>query len=308
MNIIRLPCTASDNLNWKSVLEGISGQVFWQFDLGLDAPYFPLEDELHFQSIKLALSLFTKDVWPLYQEQTIGACLYKGSSDFSSFFCWSERLEENWTAWAAERSQTSESHLRRLFCANAFAHYFQMLAHALPDELATYLFFDTRGCGTNAEMLQLVSKERFEHFLVATQGIRGWDGLVWEEGKALRTGEGGSFAVCLPEEALCTGPILHKLDCLFDRLLSPFRVIPEPFLTELWEGVDFLYVFSEALSPQGKRKLLGFCAAGGTVIVEGDRIGLPQEISAKEFGAEGFEPPAYWSQTSRASQTALCPE
>jgi hypothetical protein len=41
----------------------------------------------------------------------------------------------------------------------------------------------------------------------------------------------------------------------------------------------------------------------------------PEErISAREalellskIGAEGFEPPAYWSQTSRASQTALCP-
>ncbi len=28
----------------------------------------------------------------------------------------------------------------------------------------------------------------------------------------------------------------------------------------------------------------------------------------KIFGAEGFEPPTYWSQTSRASQTALCPD
>lgn len=26
------------------------------------------------------------------------------------------------------------------------------------------------------------------------------------------------------------------------------------------------------------------------------------------FGAEGFEPPTYWSQTSRASQTALYPD
>ncbi len=26
------------------------------------------------------------------------------------------------------------------------------------------------------------------------------------------------------------------------------------------------------------------------------------------IGAEGFEPPAYWSQTSRASQAALYPD
>lgn|GEM_PF-7073321 len=28
----------------------------------------------------------------------------------------------------------------------------------------------------------------------------------------------------------------------------------------------------------------------------------------KKVGTEGFEPPTYWSQTSRANQTALCPE
>ena len=84
-------------------------------------------------------------------------------------------------------------------------------------------------------------------------------------------------------------------------------MIEELFLTESWEGVDRLYVLSEATTSQGKRKLLGFCAAGGTVIVEGESLGLPNEVLVKNFGAEGFEPPAYWSQTSRASQTALCP-
>ena len=165
------------------------------------------------------------------------------------FSYWSGGQEENWRAWKEMRPAAPESHLRRLFCADAFAHYFQMLAHALPDELPLFLYLDTRGCGSAAEKRQLRSRERFEHFHVVT-----------EESAA-------SLAVCMPEEAHCSGDALAKLDRLFAALKEPYRVIEETFLTESWEGVDRLYVVSEAISAQGKRKLMGFCAAGGS----GDR-------------------------------------
>jgi hypothetical protein len=50
-------------------------------------------------------------------------------------------------------------------------------------------------------------------------------------------------------------------------------------------------VIEEAVSVQGQRHLKGFIAAGG-----------------EKFGAEGFEPPTHCSQSSCASQTALCSE
>jgi hypothetical protein len=75
------------------------------------------------------------------------------------------------------------------------------------------------------------------------------------------------------------------------ELAGPHRMIPEQRLNEMWGGLDLLYVIEEAVSLQGKRHVKGFEAAGGEI-----------------FGAEGFEPPTHCSQSSCASQTALCSE
>lgn len=280
---IGLPSQISDDLNWsaqkkQALLAVESGKkIFWEFDLGLSSPYFSLEDELLFHSLSLSLTTFTKELWPLFQKNTEGACLYQGSIDFSRFFVWTDKQLLNWNAWKLERPLAKEAHLRRLFCADAFAFYFQMLSHRLPDELPITLILSAQGCGTLAEALQLVSKERFEHFNV--------------ELKDVPISKASSIAVCFPEEKLCSQQILEKMDQIFDGLEKPIRVIPEPFLTEYWEEVEYLYVLSEALTQNGKRKLMGFCAAGGTVIVEGDLIGLAQEIESKEIRGRGIRTP-----------------
>ena len=269
---ILLPCRTTDDLDWKPILSAIDPleKIEWEFELGLGAPYFPIDDELHFSSLKLSLAHFAKEIWLLYADRTSGAILYRGSADFASFFKWTANQEENWNSWKEARPSAPEAHLRRLFCADAFAHYFQMLAHALPDELPLILHLDTRGCGSLAEKRQLLSKERFEHFSVVT-----------EESAA-------RIAICMPEEALCSGAVLAKLDHLFLSLKEPYRVIEEAFLTESWEGVDHLYVLSEATTIQGKRKLMGFCAAGGLVIVSGEPLGLPNEVSEEEYRGRGI--------------------
>lgn len=137
------------------------------------------------------------------------------------------------------------------------------MSHSLPDELSLGLYFDTAGCGSKAEIHQLLSKERFEYFDLPTDDSN------------------ATLAVCMPREEVCTDLILSKLDSLFASLKEPFRVIEETFLTESWEGVDQIHVISEAVTLHGKRKLMGFCAAGGLVIVEGAPLGLPNEISSK---------------------------
>lgn len=283
MITIQLPSKISDDLNWSlpkaQALQALERgeKIFWEFDLGLGAPYFALEDELLFHSLSLSLTTFSKELWPLFQKNTEGVCLYNGSIDFSPHFAWSDKQLLNWSSWKKERPVAKEEHLRRLFCADAFAFYFQMLSHRLPDELPITLVFNGQGCGTLAETLQLVSKERFEHFTVELRDVP--------------VSQAPSIAVCFPEEALCSQEILEKMDQIFDSLDKPIRVIPEPFLTEFWEEVEYLYVLSEALSPSGKRKLMGFCASGGTVIVEGNLIGLPQEIRAEEVRGRGIRTP-----------------
>lgn len=238
---MKLSAKPHDDLNWQ-----IEGQpTLFEFDLGLHEPYFPLEDELHFQALSAALTHFTKTVWPQFPETK--AILYRGPADFSSFFRWSERQEVNYQDWKGERPPNDEAHLKRLFCAEAFVTYFQMLAHRLPDELPLSLVLDEKNTGTLAQTLHLMSPERFEHFTVET-------GERYES----------KLGVCFPSDERCSGGILKEIDALLPTLES-FKPVYEPLLTEQWDGLDEIYVFSEALTPQGERKLKGFIAAGGVV-------------------------------------------
>ncbi len=265
--IIRLPAQPHESLDWK--IEPTSEKITWEFDLGIEAPYFPLEDELRFQALALALTQFTKEVWPRFQEQTEGAVLYRGPIDFNAFFSWTHVQETNYALWRQERPQAPELHLRRLFCAEAFVTYFQRLAHKLPDELPLILDLKLEGFSSQAELFHLLSPERFAHFQIRPPLPQ------------------PSLGVCFPEE--WDGTVLREIDAFLEGRPA-MRPVFEATLTEQWDGLDVLYV--GRISEKGQRKLNGFIAAGGTV---------------KKIGAEGFEPPTYWSQTSRASQAALCP-
>ncbi len=240
--MILLPAKPHDDLHWN--IEG--NPSLFEFDFGLQEPYFPLDDELYFNSLSTALTHFTKEVWPRFPEAK--AILYRGRADFSQFFKWTEAQEENYRTWKGERPGGDEAHLKRLFCAEAFVNYFQMLAHRLPDELPLSLILDPKNTGTLAETLHLLSPERFEHFHLET-------GLQYDS----------AIGVCFPPDSECSSEILKQLDLLLQELPS-FRPVYEPLLTEQWDGLDEIYVLPEALTQRGKRKLLGFEAAGGKVI------------------------------------------
>ena len=121
-----------------------------------------------------------------------------------------------------------------------------------------------------------------------------WDpqlpGFAWKDG--------ANIAVCLPVDERCDVAFLSELDECLNALIQrgeAFRAVSEEFLTEEWGGVDRLIVFPHRMGATGKRKLLGFEATGGEIV-----------CYEKLIGAEGFEPPTHCSQSSCASQTALC--
>ena len=153
--------------------------------------------------------------------------------------------------------------------AEVFGDYLHRLASFLPDDVTPYCLFESTPF-SKGRTAQLTSKERFLHL-----------NLSLEENLS-KTG------ILLPPDELCTPAVLQKLEELMDR---EHRIIPELRLSEMWEGLDKLYTIPEAVTSQGRRHLKGFEAAGGEI-----------------FGAEGFEPPTHCSQSSCASQTALCSE
>lgn len=241
-------------------------KITWVLDLGLDGPYFPIDDPLSFQGLLLGLAQFTETFYPEFAENTEKIILYKGSWDFSSHFRWNEKQEENFQLWQEERPLVSPREKKRLFCADAFAYYFQMLSHKLPLEAPLALEFTDMPKEPSVAAELVISKERFEYFELITN----------REATSSR-------AVLFPCLEKSTQNVLDHIETLFQKIPSPYRVIHESHLTEEWEGVDHLIVLREALSELGFRKLQGFNAAGGTVVTEGEFLGLPLEIGFKEF-------------------------
>ena len=87
-----------------------------------------------------------------------------------------------------------------------------------------------------------------------------------------------TLGVCLPTEVLKSEreAFLESLDGV------DYRMVSETFLSEEWDGLDTIVVM-QPISASGRRKLMGFCAAGGVVATFGERLGLSNEISGSEW-------------------------
>ncbi len=253
---IVLPSEPCDLLDWTDALEGARPKtgIVWDIRLGIERAFFPFDDPMRFEALALALKSFSTLVWPSFQEVTAAVCLYRGPLDVAAQFAWSERQR---------LSFAEETLSERQFCTDVLALYLQMLAHKLPDELDVLLLFDERSIASRAEALSLLSNERFAHF---TLGLRGdallRDGFVWDEsGKLERRKIQTKTGLVFPE----------RFDARFDRALeqldAPAKVVFEAFLSEEWEGLDRLLVLEGTLGAQGMRKLKGFEAAGGEVVI-----------------------------------------
>jgi hypothetical protein len=263
---ITLPATPSHSLDWS--VEIAKGQklveagkkIVWKFDLGLEEPFYLLEEEMRFQSAALALKQFTDSVWPQFKENTLALSLYRGSADFAAHFRWSEKQTSNFSIWLEEHERIDSPQARRLFAADAFAIYFQMLSHRLPDEVPIFLLFDLRSFNSPSEALQIISKERFEHFLVALQDRNlPLDGFIWNDAGVQSRQIKSLQGLVFPESSS------DRFDSLLGRYPKA-KIVFEAFLIDEWEGLDQLIVLEGSLGMQGARKLKGFEAAGGEVL------------------------------------------
>lgn len=227
-----LPARLEQDLNWQT--PAMDEAVIWQMDFGLETGEVPLDDEAAFRSYGLALDHFAATLWKSHQQQTVGICLYAGRPD---------------VAWMVKDGPAD---------IDAFAEYLHRLASFLPDEAAVFCRFDVGHLASPAQIAKLLSKERFAHLELRVEGTR------------LFSMPRAAVGVCLPLLENFTAEAEGQLDALIADLQqkgTPFRIIPEAFLTEEWNELETLYVLESFLSPLGKRKLLGFRAAGGIVLL-----------------------------------------
>ncbi len=295
--VVRLEADLKSDLKWDLA---ISSPVLWELDFGLAELPHALNDPVHFQAYKVAIEHFIETVYKPHQELSLGVILYRGKSDLRSNFKWNEMFKEQFDGSFDNPLEV------KLFMLDILADYLHGLGAFLPEELPAYALFDVTGI-PSAEAAQLMSGERFSHLQLATKGnMVPLNSLGWETGVS-RHGYIGKSSLFepLPETNLglalpLDAHMTSEVHSLIEELLGKWavRVVPERLMTENWGELDAIIAIEGAISSYGERMLKGFEAAGGKRII----------CSKKNFGVEGFEPPTYCSQSSRASQAALYPD
>lgn len=301
---LRLDAQMTADLDWKAIcvkaeeLKRKGFFIFWDIDLGLFQR--PLDDQTQFLSLSLALEHFQDFFWKDFQECTLGVSLYRGSADFSPYFQWNEIQLAGFQEWMGAQSQNHMSfdapfipeilqqseqgrHFLSLFCRNVVSEYLHLLANRLPDEMLLCLLLDASTIKDPLKEAQILSKAVFDRFHLGIKNPQiPHAGLSWKDASIEKThDEECRIGICLPPAEKEILSLSSELGAVLQDLLTRkvhFKAIPEELLISEWDGLDYLLVASQSLGHQGKRKLQGFCAAGGTCVIIGEPIGLSTEI------------------------------
>lgn len=266
-------------------------QLFWDLDLGLFAHLsLPWSDEGQLHALAFSLDRFQEILWSPFREATIGVSLYRGSSDFRRYFIWTEEEKETLYKWLEGKPLTED--LEKVFCQQRAIEYLKLLSSSLSEAISLFILLDTTKEVQPSTFLRATSKEIFEHFHIAIKGPfqERFPGVVsslhWNEiGITQKLPLQPRVGVVLP---FIKEPINQwkELDPIVEALQEKkifFHAIPELFLTTNWDRLDHLIVLSESITNQGRRKLLGFAAAGGVVVFKGAQLDIPNEISWENF-------------------------
>jgi hypothetical protein len=266
--VIRLRGRVEDDLYWQEELDSARNwiqkgyYILWELDFGF--PKVAWEDEQAFQTLKIAAIEFSKH-FPEFESASLGILLYKGSADLT---------------------ESSSSQEKRLFCLDSLVHYFSMLAPYLPDVLPHLCALDGAEISTG-DFLELVSKERFEHLMLAVKGEHlPYGALSWQKGGS-PFGYLGSEAYKVNAKEVKTGVIFTKEKGLLENAIAllkengiPFRILYEDFVVSEWDGLDQIIYLGE-MNLKVKRILLGFAAAGGQAVCEDES--LSGRVSMREY-------------------------
>jgi hypothetical protein len=296
--VITLDGSMTSSLDWKSArqkaLELPSNiKILWNMKMGLFSYLtFPLTKEMQFQSFIIALKHFRETLWKEFKERSLGVILYEGRLDFKRGFLWDTDQEADFGGWQKLHSVTgeiSQDHMR-LYCRDACSEYLQLLQDGLSDAVPAFLLFDAQSIQDPLTFAQMIASDRWNRFHLAikrppfkTQHLT-WQGTTIQashDPKPITTG------VCIPSSDTIHSINFQGLNEALTLLIQkniPFRLMSESYLTAEWEGIDHLIYTAVGTSVQGKRKLQGFCAAGGVPVYVGNKgLNISDEISLEQF-------------------------
>lgn len=280
--VIDLSASLASDLNWTSAKNRAeqvvaSGKwIVWNLDLDFSSLTFFPNDTTTFQSLWLSIEQFCKEILPIWEKNTLGVIIYQGNMDITPLF-----PKNWWEPFFLENYKQSDSYL--LFAMQLFSEYVHRLVSVFPVSVFPFLFFDARSIPSLSTVAHLLFHERFEHMVLGLKGdfprlpVLGWDSVCGNFGYR-GDQEMGVFAktraktaILLPEDRFWSPAFFQTFDLLvkqFQEEQREFCLIAVKKLHEEWDGIDEIYIpLREAISEQTVRKLQGFEATGGVVIM-----------------------------------------
>lgn len=277
LKTISLDLSLASDLDFSKAKEEAEGavKIMWNLEFHLDSVSF--FDKAALASFLVAVKSFNEELLLPFFDKTFGVCLYQGPLLVP--FKWNMEHEDGFSDWLEPYEKFPDA--KQLYCIEIFSEYLHRLGAALPDEVLPFALFEPFE-GSKARLAQLLSKEHFPYLYVGLKDHSLPIGPFSPEVAKARVG------VTLPLHAYSSKESFTAIDDCMAGLKVPFRLVSESHLTESWDGLDALIIFSDFLSKQGIRKAQGFAAAGGEIVTVGSPIGMPIEISWEEFRGRGI--------------------
>ncbi len=253
--LIQLPSNPRLPINWKEPLEkaqNTSLPILWDIDFGLSEKKLgsytnPLEEKTKLLTVKY----FIDKVYPQFVANSVGVILHKANA------CKEDPLFAS---------------------IDGLIDHIATFARHLPDTLPIFLLFDVSSLPMS-KAVQLLHKTRFSHYVLGLKGAGfSYPGFAWGKGE-------GSYGKIIETETIGVLVPDHPFEDLLKKLKSiSYRLLYKEFANQDWVGLDAL-VFDED-TPQVRRILQGFQAAGGSIASINGRFGVPKEQRLEDLLAK----------------------
>ncbi len=299
---IYIDARPSSDLAWESLESEIevaiklNAKLSFELDFGFSEKKALLRDSAAFFSRGLAVNAFSERVYSKYKSQIAAIILYRGSGDFTDSISSDASLYTDFYEWkrAYFGEEALSKQMFRLFSMELLMQNLHRLSASLIDDVPLIALFDLKDTNRPSYQAELLSKSFFPYILPGVKHANSlFSGFGWQDSGDLGM-IGHKSAPLIPRNPPFLGVVLPEMGKvpydLFDQavtLLNDSRIdyviFPELLMIESWHGLDYILVFSEAVSREGRRMLQGFNAADGKVISVGEKLGLDDEILFEEF-------------------------
>lgn len=317
--LITLPAAPDDPLHWDSfadiahryIEKGLF--ILWQLDLGLfRSSHWHIKSNL--LTLSVALDYFIDFIWDKFHAQSLGVCLYRGTFDFFHFLSFEEAAhaiagEEEFSqeqlSFLGNKEATdknSNDYLPLLWKQKIAMSYLRQLTFKLKSFVPCYLAIDGRCFPSAAALASFLTDPAILDFnLIAAQlPFACRSSILWAEAapvavsclsRTIQAEEKGLEPICWGILFPST-PLSQEQITIYETIFAylnekniSFQIIAEELLTISWSQLDYLVVLSATIEPSAKRKLAGFVAASGTVVVVGEGLELSNEIKWESMKA-----------------------